>query len=156
MIFMGDYTAEFGRGPDKRPRRRRMARNLAIAGAGVVGTGVAARYGMKRGGKAIGSAIESASREASRRASKGAVAGAAMGASQGAGQAVAIAAKRVPTYVARVASTPANTRKAFEEGLKTEPSKDSALLRVARRAGRDAGKTRRWIKKTTGFSRYPL
>ncbi len=26
MQFMGDYTAEFGRGPDKRPRKRRISR----------------------------------------------------------------------------------------------------------------------------------
>ena len=73
MIFMGDYTAEFGRGPDKRPRRRRMARNLAIAGAGVVGTGVAARYGMKRGGKVtkMASGGMTASRRADGIATKG-------------------------------------------------------------------------------------
>ncbi len=42
--FLGDYTAEFmqrGRGPDKRPRKRRIGRDaLTAASAGITGAGL--------------------------------------------------------------------------------------------------------------------
>ncbi len=163
MKMMGDIS-EFsrGRGPDRFPRRRRLRRaGMLAGGAGLTLIGAyAAKKGLGRSMKVLDGAIEQRARSMSRAASRGATAGAVEGAAEGVGTGAFDTVKKIGKSASsranQIAKTPENTAKAFREGMRSSPKKDSRLIQAARNLGRARARSesavRRTRKRYLGFS----